>query len=578
SNKALEESLSTGYFGCVLILGIQTLSFKFTNHTVGIPPTSPLSSSVSLPEMRRAHDCLSWGKRKRQEAENIKLIQNKQYGRADDEYDFEDGPCRKSTKKVATQQDSSRKTSMNSLTTGTFSMLTPSTDVSLTNAKYPARCTKGRFRTTFPAAWSVGRRLRGIGAPQVEGQVWRMRRRERREKMGEKEGVSSARAEEEENGNGRSNSTDTKTQKWPEPSQMACTSSIGIPPTSSLSSSVLLPEMRRAHDCLSWGKRKRQEAENIKLIQNKQYGRADDEYDFEDGPCRKSRKKVATQQERCLFCFENPNQPKHLVVQEAENIKLIQNKQYGRADDEYDFEDGPCRKSRKKVATQQERCLFCFENPNQPKHLVVSIANFTYLMLPRWQPVVPGHCFILPMQHESATRSVDNYVWEEIRNFKKCLIMMFAKQGKDLVFLETVMGLAQQRRHCLIECIPLPQKIAKQAPLYFKKAIEEAEHEWSQHNAKKLIDTSLKGLRGSVPKDFPYFHVEFGLNSGFVHVMDDERQFKSTFGLDVIRGMLRLPEEEVYRRRRHESVDAKKQAVANFARDWEPFDWTKQLN
>lgn len=46
---------------------------------------------------------------------------------------------------------------------------------------------------------------------------------------------------------------------------------------------------------------------------------------------------------------------------------------------------------------------------------------------------------------------------------------MFAKQEKELVFLETVMGLGQQRRHCLIECIPLPQKIAKQAPVYFKK-------------------------------------------------------------------------------------------------------------
>lgn len=62
-------------------------------------------------------------------------------------------------------------------------------------------------------------------------------------------------------------------------------------------------------------------------------------------------------------------------------------------------------------------------------------------------------------------------MWEEIRNFKKCLIMMFAKQEKDVVFLETVMGLAQQRRHCLIECIPLPQEIAKQAPLYFKKVL-----------------------------------------------------------------------------------------------------------
>lgn len=87
----------------------------------------------------------------------------------------------------------------------------------------------------------------------------------------------------------------------------------------------------------------------------------------------------------------------------------------------------------------------------------------------------------------------------------------------------------------------------------------------------------MKGLRGSIPKDFPYFHVEFGLNKGFVHVIDDETQFKSSFGLNVIRGMLRLPEEDMYRRRRHESVEAQKQAVATFARDWEPFDWTKQL-
>lgn len=46
---------------------------------------------------------------------------------------------------------------------------------------------------------------------------------------------------------------------------------------------------------------------------------------------------------------------------------------------------------------------------------------------------------------------------------------MFGKQDREVVFLETVMGLAQQRRHCLVECIPLPSEIAKQAPLYFKK-------------------------------------------------------------------------------------------------------------
>lgn len=43
------------------------------------------------------------------------------------------------------------------------------------------------------------------------------------------------------------------------------------------------------------------------------------------------------------------------------------------------------------------------------------------------------------------------------------------------------------------------------------QGIDDAESEWSQHHAKRLIDTRAKGLRGSIPPNFPYFHVEFGL-------------------------------------------------------------------
>ncbi|KAL8254917.1 hypothetical protein R6Q59_033138 [Mikania micrantha] len=277
---------------------------------------------------------------------------------------------------------------------------------------------------------------------------------------------------------------------------------------------------------------------------------------------------------------------------------IMQNKQYsvsGQADDEYDYDERPRKKKRgkgdnaapksmgntrfsKRILTQKERCNFCFENPKRPRHLVIAIANFTYLMLPPWQPVIPGHCCILPMQHDLATRSVDDNVWDEIRNFKKCLLMMFAKQGKEVVFLETVMGLAKQSRHCMIECIPLPLDVGKQAALYFKKAIDEAEEEWSQHNAKKLIDTSEKGLRHSIPEDFPYFHVEFGLKKGFLHVIDEESQFKCNFGVNVVRGMLNLPAEDMHRRHKYEYIDAQKETVAKFACDWEPYDWTKQLD
>ena len=46
---------------------------------------------------------------------------------------------------------------------------------------------------------------------------------------------------------------------------------------------------------------------------------------------------------------------------------------------------------------------------------------------------------------------------------------MFASRNEEVLFMETAMHLARQRRHCLIECIPVPPDVAKQAPLYFKK-------------------------------------------------------------------------------------------------------------
>lgn len=97
---------------------------------------------------------------------------------------------------------------------------------------------------------------------------------------------------------------------------------------------------------------------------------------------------------------------------------IMTNKKYSistQADDEYDFDGAPPKKGKKKgadcmnkshdkqqvtrrIVTQQERCPFCFENPNRPKHLVVAIANFSYLMLPQFQPVAPGHCCIVTSQ------------------------------------------------------------------------------------------------------------------------------------------------------------------------------------
>ncbi|MCO5582118.1 hypothetical protein L7F22_036008 [Adiantum nelumboides] len=232
----------------------------------------------------------------------------------------------------------------------------------------------------------------------------------------------------------------------------------------------------------------------------------------------------------------------------------------------------------KRIITQEERCQFCFNNQARPKDLTISIANSCYLMLPPSEPLVDGHCLLVPTHHEGSSRNMEEDVWEELRNYKECLLQMFAKQGRDVLFMETVINLAQQRRHYLVECIPLPPDKAKQAPFYFKKAIEEAEDEWSQHDAKKLIDTSVKGLWGSIPKNFPYFHVEFGLHAGYVHVIDNERDFRRDFGRNVVIGMLKLPEEEMHRRRKQQTSDQLKKAALDFRKHWAPFDWTIMLD
>lgn len=41
---------------------------------------------------------------------------------------------------------------------------------------------------------------------------------------------------------------------------------------------------------------------------------------------------------------------------------------------------------------------------------------------------------------------------------------------------------------------------------------------------------SKKDVRHSVPKGFPYFAVDFGLQGGFAHVIEDEQNFPAYFG------------------------------------------------
>nr|XP_020040946.1 CWF19-like protein 2 isoform X2 [Castor canadensis] len=147
------------------------------------------------------------------------------------------------------------------------------------------------------------------------------------------------------------------------------------------------------------------------------------------------------------------------------------------------------------LAAQMEKCLYCFDSSQFPKHLIVAIGVKVYLCLPNFCSLTEGHCLIVPLQHHRAATLLDEDIWEEIQMFRKSLVKMFEDKELDCIFLETNKSLKKQY-HMVYECIPLPKEVGDMAPIYFKKAIMESDEEWSMN--KKLIDLSSKDIRKSL--------------------------------------------------------------------------------
>ncbi|GCB73693.1 hypothetical protein scyTo_0002774 [Scyliorhinus torazame] len=225
----------------------------------------------------------------------------------------------------------------------------------------------------------------------------------------------------------------------------------------------------------------------------------------------------------------------------------------------------------KRLTSRMEKCQYCFDNPELPKHLIISIGVKVYLCLPNFRSMTEGHCLIVPLQHHTAGTILDEDIWEEIQLFRKALVKMLEDKGLDCVFFETNMHL-KKRFHMVYECIPLPKELGDMAPIYFKKAIMEADEEWAIN--KKLVDLSTRDIRRAVPKGLPYFSVDFGLQGGFAHVIENEEKFPSYFGKEIVGGMLDL-EPRCWRKPIRENFDDQRKKVLQFSHWWKPYNCTK---
>ncbi|XP_071352883.1 CWF19-like protein 2 [Trachinotus anak] len=225
----------------------------------------------------------------------------------------------------------------------------------------------------------------------------------------------------------------------------------------------------------------------------------------------------------------------------------------------------------RRLAASMEKCRHCFSSQELQKHLIVAIGSKVYLSLPAGMSMTEGHCLICPLQHHCSATGVDEDVWSEIQLFRRALVRMFESQELDCVFMETHMN-PRRRQHMVLECIPLPRELGDMAPIYFKKALMECDEEWAMN--KKIVDLSSKDIRQAVPRGLPYFAVDFGLQGGFAHVIENEQKFPHYFGKEVVGGMMDL-EPRRWRKLVRENFDDQRKKVLQFAKWWKPYDCTK---
>ena len=282
---------------------------------------------------------------------------------------------------------------------------------------------------------------------------------------------------------------------------------------------------------------------------------ADDEYDFDVGQDILTAQKVSKRGKK------DPRGP---------NAEL-ERKEKARQINEY-----------RRMTKAQNQCRLCLDKNNANSHLTVSMSASAYLALPDRGRLVPGHCVVVPTDHIASARLADETTWEEMRNFKKCVLQMMQGKGMECIFFETVLDVTSTipKRHARIDCVPVSPQVMDRAPMYFKKAIEDATSDWSQHASKGCIETESRHLQRKIPPNFPYVHIEFGLASGFVSVIDDVQDFDRDFCRRVILGLLESSgnasernASAIQAKGSRDGVEVQKVWAREFTAAFKEFDW-----
>lgn len=227
----------------------------------------------------------------------------------------------------------------------------------------------------------------------------------------------------------------------------------------------------------------------------------------------------------------------------------------------------------------KQKCWFC--RVNEDDFLIMARGHYCYLALPLYGRVHPWHAMIIPYEHTPSTITSDHVddLREEVRNFKKCLLRMWASKGLSGLFAEVCTSSNSQVsiNHAYIDAMPFSNN-AFDAELTWHKALTEAESEFTLQHKPVIRFHKTKPLHNTIPVNSAYIAVWLGVDEGMVHLVEGSNEsingVKGDFGRVVMRG---------HRLRNNNSSEGgstqcTKADAEQFRKLYKAFDWTHLLN
>ena len=152
--------------------------------------------------------------------------------------------------------------------------------------------------------------------------------------------------------------------------------------------------------------------------------------------------------------------------------------------DDYFFEKFGGRRAMKRAKRNGGECWFCLGSTKLESHMIVSVAEYTYLALAKGPMFADSHLLLVPIAHLSNSMAFPIAVRTEIDKYLLCLEKCFAAQGKALLICDRNLK-TQYSQHCYLEVFAVERAKAKGLKECLWREAEKSGVEFVAHKSEK---------------------------------------------------------------------------------------------